>query len=133
MADQGQYTPLGAILNDIQAADELDGNDKQFLTQFFAVRARAAAMPEGKVRAYRAKMEKASGGAAALRMLAWLWLHSGMAKNPIKLEEDEELTRLNMKRIASRAGLDKRDAHAILFLVALSLPGLNGGSIGGVQ
>ena len=123
MAADSLYTPLGAILNDIQEAPGLDGQDKQFLTQLFAMQHRASRMPEGKVRACRAKITKAVGGDETLRVLASLWLETSMGRLVFRMDGEGPEQRLDIKRIASRSGLDKRDVHAILFLVAQSLPG----------
>lgn len=132
MADQGQYTSLGAILNDIQSSD-LDGSDKQFLTQLFAMRERASKMPPGRVKDLRKKLIKACGGVDALNVLTVLWMESGMGRRPMQIDGVGPVQRLSIKRLATDAGIDKRDCHAMLFLVAQSLPGSNGGSIGGVQ
>lgn len=123
---------MGSILNDIRSSD-LDGSDKQFLTQLFAMRDRAANMQPGKVRALRQKMVKACGGVDGLNVIALLWLESSMGRKAIQFDGEGPIERLDIKRIASRAGIDKRDCHALLFLVAQSLPGFNGGSFGGVQ
>lgn len=133
MSDASQYSPLGVILNDIRNSVDLDGEDKQFLTQMFTIQGRASKMPEGKVRAYRSRLAKSVHGEDNLRVLAGLWLQSCMGRKGIALEGLDAPHRLNMKLIASHAGIDKRDAHAILFLVAQSLPGMNGWSAGGVQ
>jgi hypothetical protein len=132
MADQGQYTSLGAILNDIQSSD-LEGSDKQFLTQLFAMRERASKMPPGKVRALRQRLVKACGGIDGLNVFTVLWMESCMGRLGICIDSEGPAERLDVKRLASRAGIDKKDCHAMLFLVAQSLPGFNGGSAGCVQ
>ena len=132
MADQGQYTSLGAILNDIQSSD-LEGSDKQFLTQLFAMRERASKMPRSRVQHLRKKLAKACGGVDALNAFTVLWMQSGMGRRPMQIDGVGPVQRLNIKRLAPEAGIDKRDCNAMLFLVARSLPGFNGGSIGGVQ
>jgi len=136
MAADSQYTPLGAILNDIQEAPDLDGRDKQFLTQLFAMQQRASRMPQGKVRACRARIVKAVGGDENLRLLACLWLETSMGRLAFRMDGEGPEQRLDIKRIASKSGLDKRDVHSVLFLVAQSLPGASWSgfeTVGGAQ
>lgn len=128
MADASEYRQIDDLINEIRSDDEIEGRDKQFLTRILKIQDRASKMLPGKVRAYRGRLAKACGGNDALVILASLWMETCMGEKDFCVDGSGPTQRINIKNLASCAGIDKRDAHAILFLVAQSLPGLNGGS-----